>query len=93
MPPLVVGLVEMNDSKTMAESPRVRPLVDRYNSEQLDKLQEIIVGIFTSDEVHTGLNNSSQEGFIPKGDDSSSYFGTRIVSILQHNPYEVMNQR
>ena len=24
VPPLVVGLVEMNDSKTMAESPRVR---------------------------------------------------------------------
>ena len=29
VPPLVVGLLEMNDSKTMAESPRLMSWVDR----------------------------------------------------------------
>ena len=98
VPPLVVGLVEMNDSKTMAESPRVRPLVDRKLFPIIEDLESVIVGIFTEERITHNLGNPL--GFIRKDswspriiDFISSYFGTRIVSILQHNPYEVMNQR
>jgi hypothetical protein len=96
IPPLVVGLVEMNDSKTMAESPKVRPLDDQKMFKIITQLDKYINRIFTYQDVYPGLENPL--GFIPRESFSphvmsfvSAYFGTRIVSILQHDPYDIMN--
>ena len=97
VPPLVVGLVEMNDSKTMAESPRVRPLEDQKPFKIITELETEINRMFTYQDVSPSLENPL--GFIPRNSFSphvmsfvSAYLGTRIVSILQHDPYEIMNQ-
>ena len=98
VPPLVVGLVEMNDSKTMAESPRVRPLAEYKRFSITEKLEQLTTRIMYETNLSKELANPL--GFIPKGELSGyarafiqSYFGTRIVSILQHDPYDVMNQK
>jgi len=96
VPPLVVGLVEMNDSKTMLESPRIMPLKQQKDLPQMKKLIKLFTRVFSREKFAGEILNPL--GFLPHNVTThlnsfiTAYFGTAIISILQHDPYDVMNK-
>ena len=97
VPPLVVGLVEMNDSKTMLESPRVMPMEQWKDLPQMKKLIKLFGRVFSWNKFAGETLNPL--GFLPRNIPThlnsfiTAYFGTGIISILQHDPYDVMNKK
>jgi hypothetical protein len=96
VPPLVVGLVEMNDSKTMLESPRIMQLNQHKDLPQMKKLIPLFTRVFSREKFVGEILNPL--GFLPNNVPThlnsfiTAYFGTGIISILQHDPYDVMDK-
>ena len=97
-PPLVVGLLDLNES-TSLESPRLMFSDDYKEIPIYTNINKLVTRIFTRENVTSGLpnplgfmKNYATKEFVYLNRLVEAFFGTRLVSTLQHNPYEIINQ-
>ena len=98
-PPLVVGLLDLNEPTSLLESPRLMFTDDYKEIPIYTSINTLVTRIFSREKVTSELSNPL--GFMQNYADNEfvflnrlieAFFGTRLVSTLQHDPYEIINQ-
>lgn len=90
-PPMVVGLLEQNDSLSLEETVHASSRQNLY-----DKSQNLFYKVFLSEFITAGKINpfyaGNQARSVELRSPFNSFLGIRMTYLLQHNPYELMSQ-
>ena len=90
-PPMVVGLLEQNDSLSLEDTVHATKTQNLYK-----KAQDLFREVFTSEYLTDDYPNPFYAGDDARGDaltsPFNSFLGIRMGYLLQHNPYELMSQ-
>ena len=91
-PPMVVGLLEQNDSLSLEDTVHATKTQNLYK-----KAQDLFREVFTSEYLTDDYLNPFYAGENARGDaltsPFNSFLGIRMSYLLQHNPYELMSQQ